>query len=201
MVSSKRKRKNRIIPIIIILLLAAAAAFLLVKAAEKITYEFRLSEHPLKYSEYIEKYSDEYGLDKYLIYAYVKTESSFDEKAVSDTGARGLMQIMEETFDWIKYRLGDSDDVTYDDMFKPQMNIRYGTYLVHYLNEYFGSSDTAAAAYFSGIGTVSDWVSDSRYSSDGVNLITIPSKGAAHYVNKINNAYDTYKELYKNERK
>ena len=68
--------------------------------------------------------------------------------------------------------------------------------MVHYLTERFGCTDTAAAAYFSGIGEVSGWVEDPAYSADGVHIDNYPSKSAAHYVSKINNALSTYYELY-----
>ena len=109
------------------------------------------------------------------------------------------MQIMEETFDWIKFRLDDEESV-YDDMFNPEMNIRYGAYLMDYLLEKFGDKDTAVAAYHSGAGSVSLWLEDKENSADGKRLDNIPSGTAAHYVNKINNALDNYKELYKDER-
>ena len=198
-------RKGRVIVVIVvvILLLLAAAAFFGFDIYQKSVQEYKLATHPLKYSEYVEKYADEYGIDKYVIYAFIKTESGFNADAVSSTGARGLMQLMETAFDWVKFRLGDGDDVTFDDMFDPETNIRYGAYMVSYLTEYFGCTDTAAAAYFSGIGEVSGWVSDPAYSSDGVHIDKYPSKNAAHYVNKINNALSTYYELYvyKNSRK
>ena len=38
---------------------------------------------PIKYSEYVEKYSEEYDVDKYLIYSVIKSESNFDENAHS----------------------------------------------------------------------------------------------------------------------
>ena len=44
-------------------------------------------------------------------------ESGFNKDAVSSVGARGLMQLMEDAYDWIKYRLDDQRDNTYDDMF------------------------------------------------------------------------------------
>ena len=56
-------------------------------------------------------------------------------------------------------------------------------------------------AYFSGVGTVSEWVKDPDISSDGIHLDNIPSKNAAHYVSKIKNALDAYYELYATERK
>lgn len=196
-----KRSKKAVIGILIGAVFVTAAVIAAVMGFRKAEYEYRLASHPLMYSEYVEKYAEEYGMDKYVIYAAIKTESGFDPNAVSSTGARGLMQLMETAFDWVKFRLGDGDDVTFDDMFDPETNIRYGAYMLDYLNEYFGCTDTAAAAYFSGIGTVSEWVGDPEISSDGVHLDRIPSKNAAHYVDKINNALEAYYELYAQERK
>lgn len=169
------------------------------QTAEQFGRDYSLSAHPKKYSEFVSKYASEYGVDEDLIYAIIKTESGFDCNAVSNVGARGLMQIMEETFDWIKYRLDDSE-TEYDDMFDPEMNIMYGAYLIDYLLEKFVDKDTAIAAYHSGAGCVTAWLEDKENSSDGKRLDNIPSKTANHYVNKINNALNNYKELYNNER-
>ena len=194
----KSKRKAAVIAVIVLLLIIIAFLFG-GELYRKGVYEFKKSTHPLKYSGYVEKYSEEYGVDKFLIYSVIKTESGFDTKAVSNVGARGLMQIMEETFDWIKYRL-DDDETVYDDMFEADTNIRYGAYLIDYLVDYFEDVDAAAAAYHSGIGAVSDWLSDSSCSHDGKTLYNIPSSTAAHYVDKINKALAVYTELYGQER-
>ncbi|MBR1833203.1 MAG: lytic transglycosylase domain-containing protein [Ruminiclostridium sp.] len=196
-----RKSKKTAIGVFIGLVLAAAAIAAVVIGYRIAETEIKRATHPLMYSEYVEKYAEEYGMDKYVIYAAIKTESGFDPNAVSSTGARGLMQLMENSFDWVKFRLGDGDDVTFEDMFDPETNIRYGAYLLDYLNEYFGCPETASAAYFSGVGTVSEWVKDPDISSDGIHLDNIPSKNAAHYVSKIKNALDAYYELYATERK
>ncbi|MGN0578237.1 MAG: lytic transglycosylase domain-containing protein, partial [Ruminiclostridium sp.] len=144
----KSKRKQAVIAVIVIGLIVIAFLFG-GELYRKGIYEYKKSTHPLKYSGYVEKYSEEYGVDKFLLYSVIKTESGFDTKAVSNVGARGLMQIMEETFDWIKYRL-DDDETVYDDMFEAEANIRYGAYLIDYLVDYFGDVDAAAAAYHSG---------------------------------------------------
>lgn len=196
----KSKSKIKVPIIIAILLILIIGVIMGIKGYKAVQLEYLRNAHPLKYSEYVEKYAEEYGLDKYVIYSVIKTESGFNPEAVSSVGARGLMQIMEETFDWIKYRLGEGDEITYDDMFDPETNIRYGVYLYDYLFEYFGDRDLASAAYNSGIGTVSEWLSDPEYSDDGETLKKIPSKTAQHYVNKINNAYNSYLELYVEER-
>lgn len=171
-----------------------------IHAYQKCEHEFRLSAHPLEYTEYVEASAEEFGLDPYLLYAMIKTESSFNPSAVSGVGARGLMQIMEETFNWIQFRLGEEGLIKYDDMFDPELNIRYGAYLMSYLLEKFGDVREAAAAYHSGAGCVSEWLSDEAYSSDGKRLDTIPSDSAAHYVNKIENAYRNYLDLYEEGR-
>ncbi len=198
MKKSKSKVRTFVVAVIFILIVIVAIV-MGYKAAQRSEYEYRLAAHPKKYSEFVSKYAQEYEIDEDLIYAVIKTESDFDCEAVSNVGARGLMQIMEETFDWIKYRLDDEESV-YDDMFDPEMNIRYGAYLMDYLLEKFGDKDTAVAAYHSGAGSVSSWLEDKENSSDGKRLDNIPSNTAAHYVNKINNALSNYKELYNNER-
>lgn len=193
-----RKRKSRVnlfLIIILFVIIVIVAIISGINAAKELEYEHKLAMHPKRYSEFVIKYAAEYEIDEDLIYAVIKTESDFDCNAVSNVGARGLMQIMEETFDWIKFRLGDEDTV-YDDMFDPEMNIRYGAYLVDYLLEKFGDKDTAIAAYHAGAGCVDGWLEDKANSADGKRLDNIPSNATAHYVNKINGALTNYKELY-----
>lgn len=151
--------------------------------------------YPIKYSEYVEKYAKENNLSVYLVYAVIKTESGFNTSACSEVGARGLMQIMEETFDWIKYRLKDTQTVYYD-MYTAQKNIEYGCWLLGYLYEEFGDTDCVAAAYHAGRTNVNNWLSDRRYSSDGKHLDNIPISDTAYYVEKINKTIRVYEELY-----
>lgn len=151
--------------------------------------------YPLGYQTYVERYSKEYGVDKYFVYAVIRTESGFRPDAVSDVGARGLMQLMEDTFDWVKFRMGDEETVYYD-MFNAEDNIKYGCWLLGYLYDEFGSVEVAAAAYHAGRGNVNNWLLDSRYSSDGIHLDTIPIGDTAHYVSKITKAMDVYVRMY-----
>ena len=53
--------------------------------------------YPKKYEEIVSLYAKEYNVDENLIYAVIKAESNFDENAVSNKNALGLMQIMEDT--------------------------------------------------------------------------------------------------------
>ena len=65
--------------------------------------------YPRMYSEYVEIYSKEFGLDENLVYSVIKVESKFKKDAVSHKGAKGLMQISDITREWAKeelHRLG-----------------------------------------------------------------------------------------------
>lgn len=192
MIKRQKKKNTRIIAVVLII------AAVLLGTGAYFTYRKYIEEtHPLKYQTYVERYSAQNNLDKYFVYAVIKTESGFRPDAVSNVGARGLMQIMEETFDWIKYKR-DDDDAVYGDMFNAQKNIDYGCWLLGYLYEEFGTIEAVAAAYHAGRGTVNEWLSDTRYSPDGKHLKVIPTSDTAHYVDKIKSAVETYKKLYGN---
>lgn len=193
-----RRKKNGKAKIVIAILLVAVLAVLAFFGIRYGVERFEKETHPKKYSEYIMKYSKAYGLDSYLVYAFIKTESGFDEKAESYLGARGLMQIMPETFEWIRYRLDEENDpeISFDSMYEAENNIRYGCYLLKYLSDEFGGGLTEiAAAYHAGNGSVSAWLENSEYAQNG-KLIKIPKSDTAHYVDKISNAYEVYCKLY-----
>mgnify|MGYP000425306799 CR=1 FL=1 len=61
--------------------------------------------YPRMYSEYVEIYSKEFGLDENLVYSVIKVESKFRKDAVSHKGAKGLMQISDITREWAKEEL------------------------------------------------------------------------------------------------
>ncbi len=70
----------------------------------------------IDYSEIIEKYSVEFGVDPALIHSMIETESGFNASAVSPKGAQGLMQLMPATASRL--------DVA--NPFDPEENIRGG---------------------------------------------------------------------------
>jgi soluble lytic murein transglycosylase len=193
----KRQRKSPAFAIIVTFLITA---IILVSAKfiyDYLHHQWLLREHPLLFTQYVEKYADEYGLDKFLIYAVIKTESDFDSRAVSGVGARGLMQIMEETFGEISgTRHLNDEEATFDDMFNPAVNIRYGAHYISFHYDRFEDVDCALAAYFTGRSTVVGWLADPAISPDGRTLENIPSRNTQHYINKVNAAYEIYLKLY-----
>lgn len=151
--------------------------------------------YPLRYTEYIEKYCTMYHVEEKLMYAVVKCESGFDSNAVSDVGARGLTQILPDTFQWLQWKMGEelSDDMLFD----AETSIKYGTYLMSVLlTEFNGETETAVAAYHAGIGVVGEWLKNSEYSADGKTLYKIPYNDTKLYVDRIKLSVTIYEKLY-----
>jgi murein DD-endopeptidase MepM/ murein hydrolase activator NlpD len=91
----------------------------------------------------------EFGVDWRLIASLVQAESSFNPKAQSKAGAKGLTQIMQPTFDEWAGRVGASD------IFNPVHNLRVGCAYLAWLLRYFKGSEYAAlAAYNWGVGNL-----------------------------------------------
>lgn len=149
---------------------------------------------PRSYSDLVEQEAAEFDLDPDLVYAVIKTESGFDPEARSSADAMGLMQLTQETFDWIAslYPLENSSAGVYD----PQANLHCGCALLRLLLDQYGSVDVALAAYNAGMGNVSEWLESGDYSHDGETLHTIPYPETDAYVKKVRRAYEIYQKLY-----
>jgi len=151
--------------------------------------------YPQKYSEYVEKYSKEFNLDKNIVYSVIKVESKFDCNAVSKKDAKGLMQIRDITRDWAAEEL-DLENV---DIFDPETNIRIGCWYLSKLYKEFGRLDLVIAAYNGGSGNVRKWLDDDKYSKDGENLHSIPFDQTSNYVKKVKKNYREYKNIYEKD--
>jgi len=187
-----RKKKPRVpilIPVIVILILSVAVGLIFDAVSRSV--ERRL--YPIAYSEYVEAASEMYGVPREVIYAVIRTESSFDPDALSHKGARGLMQLMPETYEWLTTKTdGEYDPEKIAD---PETNITYGTLLLSILYDRFLVWDTVYAAYNAGIGRVDGWLDDPKYSENG-HLTDIPIAETAGYVVKVSDAVEVYRRLY-----
>ncbi len=151
-------------------------------------------EYPLKYKEEIFSISKTFGLDSALIFSMVKTESSFNEKALSKKGAKGLMQLLDSTAEFVAEMQG----VERYDIFDVKTNLSFGCCYLKYLLKKFSNLKTAIVAYNAGEGNVSGWLNNKEYSKDGRNLTKIPFKESQEYLEKIEKSLSNYKKLYKN---
>lgn len=152
---------------------------------------------PKKYSDCISKYSRIYDVDEYFVYSIIYNESRFNEYAQSNAGAKGLMQITENTFNWAKHRLGPDDHAEYKDIFDYEVNIKYGTYILSTLFKEFKTDEEVAAAYHSGRGRVNEWLSNGNKSLDEFLKENRNKYPAAYdYINKVSEVKKIYKKLY-----
>ncbi|MBE6774121.1 MAG: lytic transglycosylase domain-containing protein [Ruminococcaceae bacterium] len=150
--------------------------------------------YPRHYIEIVEIEGQKNNLSEEFVFAVIKCESGFDVNAVSYLGAKGLMQIMPDTFEWLQWRLGE--ELPQESIFEPETAIRYGCYLYGYLIEKFGNEETAVAAYHAGDACVEDWLADERYSDDGKTLKDIPYPSTKEYVAKVMRVKNIYQKLY-----
>lgn len=150
--------------------------------------------YPLKYADYVETYTAEYNLEKSFVFSVIECESGFDKNAVSNVGARGLMQIMPDTFDWLLSKTGEK--LKKDELFNPEVSIKYGCMLYSILLSQFGDEKVAVAAYHAGMGNVQKWLKNPEYSSDGKTLSKIPFSSTDYYAQKVIKVKSIYEKLY-----
>jgi len=157
------------------------------------------SFYPLKYKSQIIMYSQRYNVDPCLVAAVIRTESNFDEKAVSQTGANGLMQMMPDTALWIAENM-KLKNFNAEKSFDPEINIAMGCWYLHDLNsEFNGDLELVLAAYNGGRGNVKKWLKNKEYSDDGKKLKNIPFGETDKYVKKVKINYSIYLKLYGDE--
>lgn len=102
---------------------------------------FNLGKDFQKYEAEIWKASQKHGVDYNLVRAVIKAESNFNPKAVSRAGARGLMQLMPQTANFLQV----------NDSFHPEQNIEGGVRYLRYLMNVFNNDlSLALAAYNAG---------------------------------------------------
>lgn len=106
---------------------------------ESSRFHSTLSERELE--PVIRRHSSRHQLHPALIRAVIKAESDFDPRAVSRSGAIGLMQLMPQTAMRLDVR----------DMYDPDDNVGGGTkYLRQLLDRFHGNLPLALAAYNAG---------------------------------------------------
>lgn len=147
---------------------------------------------PLDHEDIIRQQADEKGVDAALIAAVIDTESKFSD-AESSAGARGLMQITPAAAQFIEKQSGGST-FKLSDLSDPEINIRYGTFLLKELIErYDGDVAAALAAYNAGPGNADEW------GGAGLSVEEIPFPETRAYVELVLERQKEYREKYASE--
>lgn len=171
-------------------------------AYEKVLFNYHITEpspglHRITWQDEIEKYAAEYNLQPAFVAAIIDTESDYRTEATSSVNAKGLMQLMPDTAEWIAGKL-DDDGYTEDSMYEPVRNIRYGCWYLNFLSQKFrGDPILIACAYHAGQGNVESWLSNRKYSSDGLTIAldSIPMEDSRTYARRVTTAYGIYQTL------
>lgn len=149
----------------------------------------------MTYREEITSFGNAYGVKSALVASVANVESNFNENAVSNKGAVGVMQIIPSTAQWLASKIGE--EYSEEKLLDGKFNLKLGTYYLSYLINYFGNEKLGICAYNAGQGNVSSWLKNGEYSKDGKNLDKIPFEETKNYLNKVYKNYNYYKNRYK----
>jgi soluble lytic murein transglycosylase len=164
--------------------------------ADKAVQEIKL---PLRHDDIIRQQAADKNLDPALIAGVIYVESRFRDQT-SHAGAKGLMQIMPSTADYIAHKSGGTR-FEQGDLATPQINIAYGSWYLRYLlDHYHGNTVLALAAYNAGEGKVDEWWRDVNDRGERFRVADhIPFPETRAYVGKVLDARRAYRREYARE--
>lgn len=153
--------------------------------------------YPRPFKNYVQKYSQQNGLDPLLIWALMRQESGFHPTIKSWAGAYGLMQVMPATGMGLAGRMR----IRKVNLRDPETNIKLGCSLLQWLNKTFkGRPEPILIGYNAGAGRVSSW--KRRYSRKYGEfhwygyVEAIPFRETRYYIKKVLSNLSVYQFLY-----
>jgi len=150
---------------------------------------YNLVAYPTPYESYVYEAGQRFNIEPELIWAVMRQESLFDPFAVSRSGAKGLMQLMDKTAQWKAQKLR----INIENIFEPRTNILLGTAYLRYLYDLWeGDVVKVLASYNAGEGRVKRW---KDYEDKHLFIETIPIKETRDYVRRVLYNYYVYKDL------
>jgi soluble lytic murein transglycosylase len=152
--------------------------------------------YPLLFGDTLKSAAQSKGLDPALVAALVRQESAFNPKAVSISGARGLMQIMPSVGRSLAQSrgIGPWDPDLLDD---PALNLTFGVaHFATFLSQQDGNVVRTLAAYNAGPSRVVTWSAKRGVDDPEVFVERIPFNETRDYVRAIMRGRDVYAALY-----
>jgi len=187
--SVRKRRRRRLVIGAAVLLAVIVAGVVLEGTINKAIQELTL---PLRHEDVIRQQSREKDVDAALIAAVIYSESKFSD-STSSAGARGLMQITPEAANEIE-RLSGGTTFKLKDLGDPEINIRYGTFLLReLLDRYDGDVVAALAAYNAGPANADKW------GGSGLQIEEIPFPETRAYVEEVLDKQRAYRDQYAKE--
>jgi soluble lytic murein transglycosylase len=186
-------RRRRLAILLAVVVGIAAAGYLAGRGpVEEAVREITL---PLKHEDIIRQQARDKDLDPALIAAVIYQESKFSDRT-SEAGARGVMQILPSTADYIARKSGGTE-FEQGDLADPQINISYGSWYLRYLlDHYEGNERLAIAAYNGGETNVDKWVADAGGPENFDRDADIPFSETRAYVASVEEKKAEYRKNY-----
>jgi soluble lytic murein transglycosylase len=128
--------------------------------------------YPFSYQQIVRGHARNYDLDPALLAAVIYQESKFKADARSTSGAIGLMQLLPDTV---------------EDLYDPEINVRYGAWYLRHLLEKYGDERDALAAYNAGQDNVDRW----RRAGEGIQFAETRA-----YVTRVEELKRIYRHAY-----
>jgi soluble lytic murein transglycosylase len=150
----------------------------------------------LYYRDLILPEEERYGLDPLFMFSVIRQESLFEGFVRSSAGARGLMQIIQPTGEQIASELNWPPGYSEEDLYRPNVSIRFGTYYLDKNRDLLGGSIYGTlAAYNAGPGNALVW---KELAGDDPDLLLeiIRFQETRDYIRFIYEIYSTYRSIY-----
>ena len=145
--------------------------------------------YPLSYAPIVRGHARNYQLDPALLAAVIYQESKFKADAKSSSGAIGLMQLLPDTAKGIAVHTGGSQ-FRVEDLYDPEINVRYGSWYLRHLLDKYGDERTALAAYNAGQDNVDTW------RKEGTGIAFAETR---HYVSRVEHLKTLYRRGYRSQ--
>ncbi|WP_181405214.1 transglycosylase SLT domain-containing protein [Aestuariibacter sp. GS-14] len=136
---------------------------------------------PLAFADQFQQQASQHKVDPAMAMAIARRESSFMVDAVSPAGARGLMQLMPDTANYLT-----SSRVGTNTLFEPDKNVSLGIQYLKYLNDKLGENPVlVTASYNAGWQRVMQWLPAEGEQPLDVWIENIPYRETRHYVKAV----------------
>ena len=167
---------------------------------------FRKTQLKLLYPEisknYVEKISKKFQVNKNLIYAIMREETHFNNRAKSHAGALGVMQLMPKTAKELHKEINKKFldllplKFNKESLFDFKINIIYGVYYLSKLDKkYRKNEEFVVAAYNAGPTPTKRWIKCTKVKTKSFNDC-VTYKETKSYLNRVLNTQEYYKKIY-----
>ena len=151
------------------------------------------TRYPFPYYDAIRAWAHQRQLNPLLVISLMRQESRFQPAITSVAGAKGLMQVMPATAQWI----ANQTDIDTYELTNPQDSIKLGTWYLSYTHgEYADNSMFAIASYNAGPGNVASWIDRFGIEDLDTFVTQIPFPETKGYVTSVFENYWNYLRLY-----